>query len=84
MHHLVLNLGTGKGYSVQNVISNVEEKAEDKIPMLKGPRFPGDPPILIANGTKAMETLHWKPLFDLTKMIETAWNWHQQSIEIEV
>lgn len=82
--NLILNLGTGRGYSVQNVISYVEKKAKGKIPILRGHRFPGDPPILIANGTKAMETLQWKPLFELTKMIETAWNWHQQSIEIEV
>ena len=66
--NLILNLGTGKGYSVQRVIFYVEEKAEGKIPILKGSRFPGDPPILIANGTKAMETLHWKPSFDLTKI----------------
>ncbi|MDJ0652265.1 MAG: UDP-glucose 4-epimerase GalE [Simkaniaceae bacterium] len=76
--NLILNLGTGKGYSVRHVISYVEEKVQAKIPILKGSRFPGDPPILIANGTKAVETLHWKPSFDLVKMIETAWNWHQK------
>lgn len=81
---LVLNLGTGKGYSVQDVISYIEEKAEGKIPIVKGQRFRGDPPTLIANGTKAMKTLHWKPSLDLSKMIETAWNWHQQSVEIGV
>ncbi|MDN3508929.1 MAG: UDP-glucose 4-epimerase GalE [Candidatus Neptunochlamydia sp.] len=75
--NLVLNLGTGNGYSVQNVISYVQEKSQVKIPILKNYRFPGDPPILIANGTKAMNTLHWKPSFGLAKMIETAWNWHQ-------
>lgn len=78
---LVLNLGTGRGFSVQNIISYVEEKTQGKIPIVKGKRFPGDPPILIANGRKAMETLLWKPSFDLSKIIETAWNWHQQSIE---
>lgn len=79
---IVLNLGTGKGYSVRAVISHVENKSETSIPITMGERFPGDPPILVANGGKAMTTLGWKPQYDLSMMIETAWNWHQENVGI--
>ena len=82
--NLVLNLGTGKGHSVQNIISYIEEKGQTKIPIVKGKRFLGDPPILIANGDQAMKTLHWRPSLGLSTIIETAWNWHRQRFEVGV
>ncbi|QVL57107.1 MAG: UDP-glucose 4-epimerase GalE [Simkaniaceae bacterium] len=79
---ITLNLGTGIGYSVREVISHVEKKGKTKIPITVGGSFAGDPPILVANGDKAMKTLGWKPQYDLSTMIETAWNWHQEQVEL--
>ena len=70
------------GYSVRAVISLVEKRGETKIPIKVSARFSGDPPILIANEKKAKQTLDWNPHYDLSTMIETAWNWHQEKIEI--
>ena len=80
--NLILNLGSGMGYSVRAVISLVEKRGETKIPIKVSARFSGDPPILIANEKKAKQTLDWNPHYDLSTMIETAWNWHQEKIEI--
>lgn len=75
--NLILNLGTGKGYSVYNIISCIEKKVQTKIPIIHKDPFPGDPPVLIADEAKARENLQWKPSLDLTHIIETAWSWHQ-------
>lgn len=75
--NLTLNLGTGNGYSVLEIISAIENLKKCKIPVIKSKRFQKDPPSLIANGQKAMKVLGWKPKYsDLETIIETAWNWH--------
>ncbi len=72
--HLTLNLGTGRGYSVQEVI----ETLNHPIPLVQGERFAGDPPILVADPSKAKEVLDWNPKYsDLSTILETAWRWHQ-------
>ena len=70
------NLGTGKGQSVQEVISAVERVTGKKVPVRDCPRRAGDPPELVADATRAFETLNWKPsMSDLDTIIETAWRW---------
>ncbi len=76
---LKLNLGTGRGYSVREVISCVEEVTGKKVPVKEGPRRPGDPPALVAAGEKGQKELGWRPRYtDLRATVETAWNWHRR------
>ena len=72
------NLGTGRGYSVREVIRTVEEVTGKKVPVKEGPRRPGDPPVLVASSEKIQRELGWRPRYgDLRTIVETAWNWHR-------
>jgi UDP-glucose-4-epimerase GalE len=72
-----LNLGTGHGYSVLEVIQAVEQVSGRSVPARRTERRPGDPPELVADASKAREVLNWKPRFlDLCELIRTAWAWH--------
>ena len=74
-----VNLGTGEGYSVLQVIEKAAAITAKKIPFSIVGRRPGDPAVLVASNTKADKTLGWKPRHsDLQTIIETAWNWHRQ------
>jgi UDP-glucose 4-epimerase len=71
------NLGTGKGYSVKEVIQIVEEVTGLKIPVIYGERRAGDPPQLVANPQLAKEVLGWEAKYkDLKATVATAWRWH--------
>lgn len=73
---LALNLGTGKGHSVQEVIRAVERKAHARIPVKNLPRRPGDPAILVANPAKAKQVLGWTPRHsEIDTIVDTAWRW---------
>lgn len=72
----VFNLGTGQGFSVKEVISHVEKVTGKSVPIKVAQRREGDPSILIADPSKAERELGWKMKYDLTDIIETAWNWH--------
>jgi UDP-glucose-4-epimerase GalE len=75
---LKLNLGTGRGYSVREVVRVVEEVSGKKVPVKESPRRPGDPPALVAAADKARRELGWQPRYaELRPIIETAWNWHR-------
>jgi len=75
---LFYNLGTGKPYSVREVIAAVEEVTEKKVPVVEAPRRPGDPPSLYADSTRAQVELNWEPRYqDLKSIVRTAWNWHK-------
>ncbi|MCS7030694.1 MAG: GDP-mannose 4,6-dehydratase, partial [Gloeomargarita sp. SKYG116] len=79
--HLIVNLGTGQGYSVRQVIETVEQVTGQKLAVQTGPRRPGDPPILVADVTRARKMLGWQPQYsDLPTIIETAWRWHQKGM----
>ena len=72
------NLGTGRGYSVREVIAGAEAVTGKKVPVKEGPRRAGDPPALVAGGDKARRELGWEPHYtDIKSIIETAWNWHR-------
>ncbi len=71
------NLGTGRGYSVSEVINVCREVTGHAIPTLIGPRRPGDPPELVANAGRARAELGWTPRYsDLRSIVQTAWRWH--------
>jgi len=72
-----LNLGTGVGKSVREVIDVCRQVTGKEIAEVMGKRRPGDPPELVANAAKAKEVLGWEAEYtDLTKIVETAWKWH--------
>lgn len=74
---LKLNLGTGIGFSVQQVIDACRKVTGHPIPANAGPRRAGDPPALIADARAALETLDWKPKYtSIEEIIQTAWRWH--------
>lgn len=75
---LKLNLGTGRGYSVREVIRVAEEVTGKKVPVQEAPRRPGDPPVLVAAAERARHDLGWQPRYpELRPIVETAWNWHR-------
>jgi UDP-arabinose 4-epimerase len=74
-----LNLGTGRGHTVREVIRAVEAAAGRRVPVQAAPRRPGDPAELVAASTRAQELLHWQPRHsDLHTIVGTAWAWHQR------
>ncbi len=76
---VTLNLGTGVGNSVRQVIRTVEEVTGMRVPTQDSPRRAGDPPVLIASAEKARSVLGWTRQFEqLAEMIETAWEWRQR------
>jgi len=74
-----VNVGTGSGYSVQQVIAAVEEITGKKVPRRVVPRRPGDPPALVANPAKAQTLLQWRATRELRDVVATAWNWMEKS-----
>jgi len=76
---LCLNLGTGRGSSVQEVIDACRKVTGHPIPTEIAPRRPGDPPELIADASRARQVLGWKPRYqDIESIVRTAWQWHQR------
>jgi UDP-arabinose 4-epimerase len=72
-----VNLGSGTGYSVRQVISAVERISGREVPTKECPRRLGDPPTLIADPGKAAVVLDWSPRrSDLDTIVASAWNWH--------
>ena len=73
-----VNVGTGSGYSVQQVISAVEEVTGKRVPHKIVPRRAGDPPRLVANPAQVQALLGWKATRGLREDVATAWNWMQR------
>jgi UDP-glucose 4-epimerase len=74
---LCLNLGTGRGHSVREVIEACRRVTGHPIPEAAGPRRPGDPPELVADASLAGEVLGWQPRYtELAEIVATAWHWH--------
>jgi UDP-glucose-4-epimerase GalE len=78
-HSASVNLGTGCGHSVREVISAVEAVSGRAVPIIEGPRRTGDPAMLIANPKLGKNLLGWTPAkSDLHTIVRTAWEWHQK------
>jgi UDP-arabinose 4-epimerase len=72
-----LNLGTGRGHSVREVIRAIEEVGGRPVPVTDAPRRAGDPPVLVAANGRAAVELGWTPRHsDLRNIVATAWRWH--------
>ena len=74
---LALNLGTGKGYTVREVINAVERIGGRPVPVIEGPRREGDSERLVADSSRAQALLGWTPHHSsLEDIVSTAWRWH--------
>ena len=74
----VYNLGTGRGFSVKEVINAVESVTNLKIVTEIGEKRPGDCSKLVSGSSKALSDLEWEPKnSQLEKMVRDAWNWHK-------
>jgi len=74
-----VNLGTGQGCSVLEIIRAVENVTGRMVNRVIAPRRPGDPPALVADPTRAQRLLQWKATRSLSDIVATAWNWSQRS-----
>ena len=75
---LFYNLGTGRPFSVKEIITTVEQVTGLKVPLTYGDRRAGDPPALYADAAKARAELGWVPKYQTPlDIIRTAWAWHQ-------
>lgn len=73
-----INVGTGKGYSVREVINAALKITGTEIPVIEGPRRAGDPAVLVSEASKIGQQLGWKPQYsDLNTIISSAWEWHK-------
>ncbi len=76
--HSVFNLGTGRGFSVREVIDTVATVTGETVPTTNGERRPGDCTALVSGSRLAEEVLGWRPeRSQLETMISDAWGWHQ-------
>jgi UDP-glucose 4-epimerase len=76
VHHVV-NLGSGRGYSVREVLETVGTVVGRDVPVEERPRRAGDPPVLIASNELAGRFLGWAPERVLTTMIDDAWRFER-------
>jgi UDP-arabinose 4-epimerase len=77
---LVLNLGTGRGFSVRQVVAAVERVTGRRVPLKVSPRRPGDPPSLVADPSLAARALGGEARFtELDAIVATAWNWYRRA-----
>jgi len=76
----IFNVGTGRGNSVLEIIKACEEVTGHSIPYEVVERRSGDAPALVAEPTKLMNELSWRPIFvDIKETIATAWEWHRNN-----
>lgn len=73
---ILLNLGSSAGYTVKQVIDEVEKYAHVNYEI--GPRRPGDPALIIASNTRAKEVLGWSPKYGLDKIIKSDWDYRKK------
>ena len=74
------NLGTGRGYSVKQVLDVIAAETGEAAKLEKGERRPGDPPVLVADASLAKRELNFEPgLSDLKTVVATAWAWHRRA-----
>jgi len=71
--HHVINLGSGTGSSVREVLDAVGRVAGTPVPVVEAGRRAGDPPVLVASNARAREVLGWTPQLGLDRMVADAW-----------
>jgi UDP-glucose 4-epimerase len=74
----IMNVGTGSGNTVMEVVKAVEKVTGKRVPYRIVGRRPGDPAKLVASSERLRTILGWKPQFtEIEQVVETAWKWHQ-------
>lgn len=76
-----VNLGTGTGSSVREVLAAAERAAGRPVPAEEAPRRPGDPVALWADNSRARELLGWTPRYGLEEIVSSAWGWHSMMVD---
>lgn len=76
---VVVNLGTGNGYSVLDVIKAYEKACDKTLPYVVGPRRPGDIAACYADPKKAREELGWEAKYGIEEMCADSWNWQSHN-----
>ena len=75
----VCNLGTGKGYSVFDVLHAYEKACGKTLPYVVDPRRPGDIAVCYADPTKAKEELGWEAKYGIEDMCASSWKWQSMN-----
>jgi UDP-arabinose 4-epimerase len=76
-----MNLGTGRGHSVREVVAMVERISGRKVNARNSPRRAGDPPALVAAPGRAKQVLGWEPRWSsLETIVQTAYRWHSAHV----
>ena len=74
-----MNLGTGQGSSVREVIAMVERVSLRNVAAREAGRREGDPPSLVADASKSARLMNWRPQHSsLEEIVRTAWHWHNR------
>ncbi|OWV88995.1 UDP-glucose 4-epimerase [Rhizobium sp. N122] len=76
---VALNLGTGTGTTVRELLGAIEDVSNRPFPVEYIGRREGDSHTLVANNDKARDVLGWVPQYDLSQIIRSAWNWHAKT-----
>ena len=74
-----INLGTGTGYSVLDLVNAFEAANGVKVPYVIAPRRPGDIATCYSDPSKAKELLHWTAELDVNDMCRDTWRWQSQN-----
>jgi UDP-glucose 4-epimerase len=74
-----INLGTGRGHSVLDVVRSFEAASGRKIPFRIAPRRPGDVAISLADPARAVAALGWRTRRELDEMCRDAWRWQERN-----
>lgn len=76
---MAINLGTGTGFSVREILNAIEKVTGFPMPYSIGPRRAGDPPILVADASRARKVLGWTPEHsNMESIIRDAWAWYKK------
>lgn len=78
---ICLNVGTGVGSSVLEVIRSTEAASGRTVPVELAPRRLGDPVVVFAEPTLVRRTLGWEPRFGLDEIVASAWRWHSSQVD---
>ena len=76
-----LNLGTGRGASVREVVEKARAVTGADVPLRLAERRAGDPPAIWADASRAEAVLGWRARFGLSDILESAWRWHARHPE---
>jgi UDP-glucose 4-epimerase/UDP-arabinose 4-epimerase len=77
--NLIMNVGTGAGHSVLEVIKAAERVSGQPVPHSIGPRRAGDPAALVADASEIRRRFSWRPRHsDLETILRTAWRWQNE------